>query len=84
MPDVSVLLWQQPQTIPGCVYTAAVAGGDSWDDSKRCDIAPVAIKVPKGTGATSYSTARTPIVRCQVWHCLSAILDLLACLYDAF
>jgi len=53
------------QTIPGCVYTAAVAGGDSWDDSKRCDIAPVAIKVPKGTGATSYSTARTPIVRCQ-------------------
>merc|ERR1711907_337052 len=28
-------------------------------------IAPVAIKVPKGTGATSYSTARTPVVRCQ-------------------
>jgi len=52
-------------TTTGCVFTAASAGGDAWDDSARCDITPAAIKVPKGTGSANYADTRTPTVRCQ-------------------
>lgn len=54
------------QTTAGCHFTAAAAGGDTWDDSARCDISPVAIKVPKGQSyGASYAHVRTPVVRCQ-------------------
>lgn len=48
-------------TKSGCHYTAASAGGDTWDDNARCDIAPASIVA----GATTYATVRTPIVRCE-------------------
>jgi hypothetical protein len=48
-------------TTAGCHYTAASAGGDSWDDNARCDIAPASIKA----GVSTYAEVRTPIVRCE-------------------
>lgn len=48
-------------TTSGCAFTAANAGGDSWDDNDRCDIAPASIVA----GATTWEEVRQPVVRCE-------------------
>jgi len=52
-------------TTDGCKYTAASAGGATWDDSARCDIHASRIKAPGNAGyGSTYTDSRTPIVRC--------------------